>query len=348
MSAAGRMRGGALARILLGLVLFAVIAAAGIVWHDYARFTTAPLAVRGTDQSIDIARGSSFKHIVGQLRGRHLSAAPAWYWRILALRMGVAKSLHAGEYALPEGITPRRLLDNMAQGKVLRHQFTLIDGWTFKQVRTALNAAGKLAHDSADMDDAAIMKRIGATDEDPEGRFLPETYAYVKGDTDLDLLKRAHQAMQKVLADEWAARDPEVPLKSPYQALILASLVEKETARSDERSRIAGVFARRLKMGMPLQTDPTVIYGMGEDYHGDITWKALRTDTPWNTYLHKGLPPTPIAMPGKVAIHAALHPAAGKALYFVARGDGSGRHVFSDTLGEHNRAVACHQLKRCR
>lgn len=343
-----RVRGGALARVLLGLVLFVLIAAAGIFWHDFSRFADSPLRVQGADQSISIARGSSFKRIVAKLRTRKLSSAPAVYWRILAMRMGVAKSLNAGEYALPQGITPEALLKNMATGQVLRYRFTLVDGWTFKQVRAALARAKKLDHDSADLDDAEIMQRIGAAGKQPEGRFLPETYAYVKGDSDLDLLKRAHQAMHKVLESEWRDRRPDLPLESPYQALILASLVEKETARADERDRIAGVFTRRLEIGMPLQTDPTIIYGMGDKYEGDITWKALRTDTPYNTYLHKGLPPTPIAMPGKVAIHATLHPKKGKALYFVARGDGSGRHVFSTTLSEHNRAVACHQLKRCK
>lgn len=343
-----RVRGGAVARVLLGLVLFALMATAGIFWRDYSRFVHSPLAVQSRGQTIDIAQGSSFKRIVQQLRARKLSAAPPFYWRILAMRMGVAKSLNAGEYALPPDITPQALLQHMAKGDVVRYRFTLVDGWTFKQVRAALARADKLDHDSAGLDDAAIMQRLDADGEEPEGRFLPETYSYVKGDTELGLLKRAHQAMQKTLQDEWQDRDADVPLESPYQALILASIVEKETARADERARIAGVFARRLEAGMPLQTDPTVIYGMGEAYHGNITWKALREDTPWNTYLHKGLPPTPIAMPGKAAIHAALHPASGKALYFVARHDGTGRHVFSDTLAKHNRAVACYQLKRCK
>ncbi len=343
-----RAHGGAKLRLLLGLVLFALIAAGGILWHDYSRFVHAPLAVQGQSRTIDIARGTSFQQIVHALRARHLSSAPPLYWRLLAMRMQVVNSLNAGEYAIEPGMTPPTLLEHMATGQVVQYDFTLVDGWTFEQVRAALAKAPKLVHDSSDLSDAQIMQRIGAGGKNPEGRFLPETYAYVKGDTDLSLLRRAYRAMQQLLATEWKQRDPDVPLKTPYQALILASLVEKETARADERARIAGVFTRRLEKGMLLQTDPTVIYGMGENYHGDITWKALRTDTPYNTYLHAGLPPTPIAMPGKPAIHAALHPAGGKALYFVARGDGSGRHVFSDTLAEHNRAVACSQLKRCR
>jgi UPF0755 protein len=189
------------------------------------------------------------------------------------------------------------------------------------------------------------MRRIGAPGEKPEGRFLPETYAYVKGDSDLDILKRAHLAMVRTLAELWPARDKDLPLASPYEALILASIVEKETGRADERPRIAGVFVRRLQNHMLLQTDPAVIYGMGEAYAGNIRRSDLLADTPYNTYLHAGLPPTPIALPGRPAIEAALHPAPGDALYFVARGDGS--HVFARSLAEHNRNVACYQLKRC-
>ncbi|HEX7338561.1 MAG TPA: endolytic transglycosylase MltG [Rhodanobacteraceae bacterium] len=339
--------GGVLLRLLLGVVLFAILATAGIVWHDYSRFVRSPLAIQGQHATLDIARGTSFKGVVDTVRERHLSSAPRWYWRVLATRMHVVNRLHAGEYALAPGMTPSTLLHDMATGKVVQHDITLVDGWTFKQVRAALAKAPELVHDSAGLSDAQIMQKIGAGDEQPEGRFLPETYAYVRGDTDLDVLKRAWQAMHKELASQWAKRAADLPLKTPYQALILASLIEKETAQPDERARIAGVFVRRLKIGMPLQTDPTVIYGLGDKYNGDITFKDLRTDTPYNTYLHKGLPPTPIAMPGAPAIHAALHPAEGKALYFVARGDGSGRHVFSDTLAQQNRAVACYQLKRC-
>lgn len=343
-----RAKGGVGLRLLLGLVLFAVIAAAGIAWHDYSRFVDASLAVRGQGQTLNIARGTSFKQIIATLRERKLTSAPPLYWRALAMRMGVVSSLNAGEYALTPGITPPLLLKHMATGQVVQHNFTLVDGWSFKQVRAALAEESGLVHDSAQLSNAQIMQRVGAADKKAEGWFLPETYAYVKGDSDLDILQRSYDAMQKLLASEWKQRDQSVPLDSPYQALILASIVEKETARADERPRIAGVFVRRLERGMPLQTDPTIIYGMGENYHGDITWKALRTDTPYNTYLHKGLTPTPIAMPGQPAIHAALHPAKGAALYFVARGDGSGRHVFSDTLAAHNRAVACYQLGRCR
>ncbi len=341
------MRGGVALKLLLGLLLFVVLAAGGIFWHEINRFADAPLATGQTSTPLEISRGSSFDAIVRHIRSRHLSAAPRFYWRVLGMRMGVTDTLHAGEYALPSHITPRQLLHNMAIGRVVQRNFTLVDGWTFRQVRGALSGASKLKHATQGMDDAAIMQRLGDAGTSPEGQFLPETYAYVRGDSDLDLLKRAHQAMQKTLRRLWAGRDADIPLSTPQQALILASLVEKETARADERARIAGVFERRLQKGMLLQTDPSVIYGMGKHYDGDITRSDLTTDTPYNTYMHAGLPPTPIAMPGRAAIKAVLHPASGASLYFVARGDGSGRHVFSDTLAEHNRAVDCYQRHHC-
>ncbi len=339
------IRGRLLPRLLALLALLAIGGALLVGWRDFSRFSAAPLQVASAGESIDIARGSSFKGIVDELRQRGLSTASPLYWRLLAEQMRVAGKLHAGEYALPPGITPRQLLINMATGKVLQHDFTIVDGWTFAELRQALARADKLKHDSAGLDDATIMQRIGAPGEAPEGRFLPETYAYVKGDSDLDILKRAHAAMDKMLATLWPGRDKDLPLATPYDALILASIVEKETGRADERARIAGVFVRRLEDHMLLQTDPSVIYGMGASYTGSIHKSDLTTDTPYNTYTRPGLPPTPIAMPGKPALLAALHPAPGKSLYFVARGDG--RHVFADTLEEHNRNVDCYQRKHC-
>lgn len=341
----GGMWGGARWRMLLVVLLLAAAGAAGWLWHDLDRFSRTPLQVPATGSSIDIARGSGFKQIVAQLRGQGLSDAPSLYWRALAERMQVAGKLHAGEYALPPGITPRTLLEDMASGRVLQHDFTIVDGWTFAELRAALDKTGKLQHLTTGLDDAALMQMIGAPGEAPEGRFLPETYAYVKGDSDVDLFKRAHTAMRKTLDALWPGRDDGLPLATPYDALILASIVEKETGRADERKRIAGVFVRRLENHMLLQTDPSVIYGMGASYTGNIRRSDLTTDTPYNTYTRPGLPPTPIALPGKPAIEAVLHPAPGKALYFVARGDGT--HVFASTLAEHNRNVACYQLKRC-
>lgn len=331
-----------------GLLLALGLALSGALawgWHDFTRFSNTPLQVGAQGTSVDVSRGSSFRGIVAELRQRGVTRAHPLYWRALAEQMRVGGKLHAGEYALTPGLTPRQLLINMASGKVLQRNFTIVDGWTFSELRRALATAEHLRHDSADLADAAIMRRLHAGGEMPEGRFLPETYAYVKGDSDLDVLARAHAAMSRTLAAMWPLRAPQLPLATPYEALILASIIERETGRADERARIAGVFVRRLENHMLLQTDPSVIYGMGAAYAGNIRRADLTTDTPYNTYTRAGLPPTPIALPGKPALEAALHPAAGTALYFVARGDGG--HVFADTLQEHNRNVECYQRKRC-
>ncbi|WP_426271400.1 endolytic transglycosylase MltG [Dyella kyungheensis] len=340
-----KMQGRALWRGLIVLVLLAI--AGGLVygWMDYQRFVGTPLTVSAEAPSVDVAKGSSLRDVVGQLHEQHATNTHPLYWRVLAEQLRVAGRLHAGEYALTAGMTPRDLLLNMATGRVVQRNFTIVDGWNFHELRQALAKADKLKQDAASLDDEALMAKIGAPGEMPEGRFLPETYAYVKGDSDLDVLRRAHAAMTKLLDAQWSKRDTQVPLATPYDALILASIVEKETGRADERPRIAGVFIRRLQSHMLLQTDPSVIYGMGDTYTGNIHKSDLTTDTPYNTYTRAGLPPTPIAMPGKPAIEAALHPASGTELYFVARGDGT--HVFSSTLDEHNRNVACFQLKRC-
>jgi UPF0755 protein len=340
-----KMQGRAFWRILIVLVLLAAAGSIVFGWLDYRRFVSAPLAVSAQSPSVDVAKGSSLRDVVGQLHEEHVTNTGPLYWRLLAEQLRVAGRLHAGEYALTAGMTPRDLLLNMAAGKVLQRNFTIVDGWNFHDLRQALAKADRLRQDGASLDDAALMAKIGAPGEMPEGRFLPETYAYVKGDSDLDILRRAHAAMGKMLDTLWAQRDKDLPLATPYDALILASIVEKETGRADERARIAGVFVRRLQTHMLLQTDPTVIYGMGDAYTGNIHKSDLTTDTPYNTYTRPGLPPTPIAMPGKPAIDAALHPAPGADLYFVSRGDGT--HVFSSTLDEHNRNVACYQLKRC-
>jgi UPF0755 protein len=340
-----RMDGGARVLILLGVIAFVIVVAAGVAWQEFNRFADAPMAVRKDASALLIPHGSSFRKIVDQLQARHLSAAPYLFWRALALRMQVTRQLHSGEYALHPGMTPRQLFTDMAHSQVVQHRFTIVDGWTFKQLRQNLDKAHELKHLTKGLDNARIMQQLGHKGQNPEGLFLPETYAFVRGDSDLDLLKRSYAAMQRVLDKQWADRAADLPLKTPYQALILASIVERETAQPSERARIAGVFVRRLRIGMRLQTDPSVIYGMGDAYKGKIHKRDLETDTPYNTYLHAGLPPTPIALPGTPAIHAALHPAKGKALYFVARGDGT--HVFSDTLAAQDRAVRCYQLKHC-
>lgn len=331
-------------RILLVLIVLAVVGLGTAAWLDYRRFADATLPGARADATIDIPRGARYRDIVRQLRRERVSRAAPLYWRALGREMGVAGRLHAGEYALPPGITPRELLRRMAAGEVVQHRFTIVDGWTFRQLRLALAAENGLAQTLPGLADEELARRVGIDDGRPEGWFLPETYAWVKGESDLDVLKRAHTAMRKALDRLWPARAGDVGLDTPYQALILASIVEKETARADERPLIAGVFMRRLKFHMRLQTDPTVIYGLGESYDGNIRRRDLETDTPYNTYTRDGLPPTPIALPGSAALEATLHPAAGDALYFVARGDGS--HEFSPTLDAHNRAVQKYQLRR--
>ena len=230
------------------------------------------------------------------------------------------------------------------RGEVVQYSLTMVEGWNFRQVRAALARQERLEQRLADLSDAQLMERLGLAGQNPEGRFFPDTYRYVRGMSDEDLLKQANVRLERVLAEEWQKRAEGLPYREPYDALIMASMIEKETGVPEERGEIAGVFVRRLRMGMSLQTDPTVIYGMGERYNGRITRADLRTPTPYNTYTIDGMPPTPIAMVGREAIHAALNPLDGTTLYFVARGDGS--HVFSNTLAEHNRAVREYQLKR--
>jgi UPF0755 protein len=335
----------ALVRVLLWLIALAVVAAIAWAGIAYRQFTHTPLTVPVTGQTVEIAKGAGFNGIVEQLRDVQATRAPRVLWQVLAWRLGVVNKLHAGEYALVPGMLPVTLLQNMAAGRVLHHRVTLVDGWTFAQVLDALNAAPKLKHTPYRLLGDALAGRIGNAGQNmPEGEFMPDTYDYVLGMSDLDVLARAHQAMREFLAREWAARDLSIPLQTPYQALILASLVEKETAAPPELPRIAGVFERRLKMGMRLDTDPSVIYGLGRAYAGKLHKADLETDTPYNTYMRYGLPPTPIALPSRAAIHAVLHPAAGDALYFVAKGDGT--HQFSATLAEQNAAVKKYILDR--
>ena len=339
-----RCAGRAFAWFVLLLALLGGIAA--YFYVDYQRFADAPLAPLAEQKTIDVPLGSALPGVLHELHAQGIETGSPWYWRALARQTGVAGKLHAGEYALPPGITPRGLLAKMAAGEVIQHHFTIVEGWTFAQLREALARDAGLKQTLAGRDDAALMRQLGAADTPPEGWFLPETYNYVKGMSDADVLKRAHEAMRKTLDKLWAERAPDLPLESPYQALILASIVEKETARADERPQIAGVFLHRLKIGMRLQTDPAVIYGLGARYDGKIHRRDLDADTPYNTYTRSGLPPTPIALPGKASLEAAMHPTETDALYFVARGDGT--HEFSKTLDAHNQAVARYQLHQNR
>ena len=327
--------------VIVFFVVSALLAGSAAYWlYDrYTRFADAPLAGIGEDATLVVERGDSLRRVLARLRDDGVEAGRDLEWQALSRQMGADGRIQVGEYALDPGTTPRSLLANMRDGRVIRHRFTLVEGWNIRELRAALAKATPLVQTLADVDDAALMEKLGRPGVHPEGRFLPETYVYTRGDTDLDLLRRASAGLDRALAAAWEARAPELPLKDAEEALVLASIVEKETGIAEERPQIAGVFVRRLKLGMRLQTDPTVIYGMGSAYAGNIRRADLTTDTPYNTYTRAGLPPTPIAMPGKAALQAVTHPAEGDALYFVAVGDGSGRHVFSKSLDAHNAAV---------
>jgi len=271
--------------------------------------------------------------------GVEIDASLLYWWFRLS---GDARQIRAGNYEIERSDTPRRLLRKLVRGEETLLTITLVEGWNFNQVRAALSKAEQLKPESKGLPDFLVMKVLGRPGLHPEGRFFPDTYAYSKGSSDLALLKRALQAMDKRLDMAWQKRRPDSPLQTSDQALILASIIEKESARTSDRTMIAGVFTNRLRNGMMLQTDPTVIYGMGSAYAGKLRRRDLQQDTPWNTYTRAGLPPTPIAMPGKSALLAAVQPATTQALYFVARGDGSSE--FSSNLEAHNRAVAKYQL----
>jgi UPF0755 protein len=327
--------------VLRVLVVLALLAAAIAFWaaNRYAGFADAPIDGLAQGDSLVLESGDSFTVMLRKLHAAGAAGGHDAEWRVLGRETGAAGHLQVGEYALPPGTTPRQLLERMRDGKVISHRVTIVEGWNLRELRAALAKAEPLLHASAKMDDAALMRAIGHAGMPPEGRFLPETYQYTRGDSDVDVLKRAYAAMDKALDAAWTSRAPGLPLASKEEALTLASIVEKETGIAEERDEIAGVFVRRLKIGMRLQTDPTVIYGMGARYAGNIRKADLLADTPYNTYTRTGLPPTPIAMPGKAALQAATHPAGGDALYFVAIGDGSGRHVFTASLAEHEDAV---------
>lgn len=340
---------GCRAIIVACLLLLALAAAGGAwLWQRYAGFGDRPIAGLQAGDSVVVAAGDSFPSVLRKLRAAGVEQGDDLAWRVLARRLQADGSLKVGEYALDPGLTPRTLLLNMRNGKVIHYRITIVEGWNIRQLRAAIDAATPLLHETPRLDDAALMELLGHPGQHPEGRFLPETYLYSRGDSDVDVLKRAYAAMDKALAEVWKARADDLPLKSPEEALILASIIEKETGLASERPQIAGVFARRLKLGMKLQTDPTVIYGLGSGYDGNLRRRDLLTDTPYNTYTRTGLTPTPIAMPGLDALRAAVDPAPGDALFFVALGDGSGSHVFTATLGQHNAAVARYlqQLRR--
>lgn len=322
-------------RALLVVVLAASAVAAG-VWHWLGR----PLSLASASVELSIEPGTSPAEVARAWVAAGVQTDARWLYQWFRLS-GQAKLIRAGSYEVHAGITPRGLLDKMVRGDQVLEQLRLIEGWTWRQVRAALAAAPQLKQQVAGMSDDAVMAALGQPGVAPEGRFFPDTYAYSRGVSDLTVLKRAAQAMQRKLDAAWRARGDGLPLKSLDEALTLASIVEKETGAAADRAKVAGVFVNRLRIGMPLQTDPTVIYGLGSTFDGNLRKRDLLTDTPFNTYTRNGLPPTPIAMPGAASLQAALHPERFKALYFVARGDGSSE--FSDDLAAHNRAVNKYQ-----
>ncbi len=332
----------ALKRIALAIFLLSALVVGGVAywgWSHYASFAAAPLPGIEAGDSLTVERGDSLRTVVSRLRAQGNAAGRDIEWRLLARQMGAGDRIQVGEYALEPGITPSLLLARMRDGKVVHHRVTIVEGWNIRDLRAALARATPLVQTLHDVDDAALMAALGREGVHPEGRFLPETYAYTRGDSDIDLLRRAADDLDAALDAAWDARADDLPISSKDEALVLASIVEKETGIAEERPRIAGVFTRRLRIGMRLQTDPTVIYGMGSNYAGNIRRADLLADTPYNTYTRDGLPPTPIAMAGRDALRAATQPAEGDDLYFVAVGDGSGRHVFSPSLEAHNAAV---------
>lgn len=326
-------------RQLLLVCALALAVAAGVA-ADAWRLLQRSLPLEQT-RVLDVGSGQTLTGLLAQLQREALLTPPrlGLYLRVYARLQGLSDALKSGEYALEPGLSATGLLRLVTSGRTVLHELRLLEGWTFAQALEAVRAHPALRQTAPAADPQAIMAALGQAGLHPEGQLLPDTYHFPRGTTDLAFLRRAFLAQQALLENAWPQRQPDLPYRRPYEALILASIVEKETGLAGERAQIAGVFLNRLQRRMRLQTDPTVIYGMGSAYRGNLRRQDLRTDTPYNTYTRAGLPPTPICLPGRAAVHAALHPQSTSALYFVARGDGSGAHVFSDTLAEHNAAV---------
>lgn len=332
-------------RKLVVLLLIGLFSAALLLGYSAWKFDSAlkqPLNLT-QEQLLDVPAGATPTGTFNRLEADGVLDGAFWlrlYWRFNL----DGQPLHSGEYRMKPGMTAQGLIGLWQRGEVVQYSLTLVEGWNFRQVRSALAKHEKIVQTLSGLSDSEVMDKLGHPGVFPEGRFFPDTYRFVRGMTDVEFLKKAYNRLDDVLAQEWSKRAADAPYTEPYQALIMASLVEKETGVPEERGQIAGVFVRRLKVGMLLQTDPTVIYGLGERYNGKLTRAHLKEANPYNTYMISGLPPTPIAMVGREAIHAALNPVPGSSLYFVARGDGS--HVFSDDLDAHNAAVREFQLKR--
>jgi len=328
-------------RYLLGATLLLAVALGALLWAAQSALVK-PLALEQEGLRFQVNKGEGLSQTLHRLEQR---GVVRWPRLVLAYAYwGDQTAIHSGEYLLPSGSNAMDLVSRLYRGDVTRHRLTLLEGWTFRQALNQVRAGSNIVRTDAANTPESAARALGFDSDSPEGWIFPDTYIYRSGTSDIELLRQAHQRMQQVLAEEWQQRGDHLPYGSPYEALIMASLVEKETGQASERSAIAGVFVRRLHKGMRLQTDPTVIYGLGDSFDGNLTRAHLRQATPYNTYVIKGLPPTPIALPGRDAIHAALHPDDGDSLYFVGKGDGS--HHFSATLAEHNRAVREFQLRR--
>jgi len=326
-----------LKKCVVAAVIVAMLAAAvaGGVYY----WANRPMTLTPTELDVTIKPHSTLRSVSTQLNRGGVPVEPELFV-LMTRALGLSAQLKSGNYAFRSGVTPYEVLQKIARGDVNEYVATVIEGWTLQKMRSELDGNPALAHDTAGMSDIDLLRAIGASETDKnsaEGLFFPDTYLFDKGTSDLAVYKRAYRTMHRRLAEAWDTRAPNLPYKTPYDALIMASIVEKETGRAVDRPLVAAVFANRLRIGMPLQTDPSVIYGLGPAYEGRLKKKDLQTDTPYNTYTRMGLPPTPIALPGVAALNATLNPAASSALYFVARGDGSS--IFSDNLGDHNRAV---------
>lgn len=328
-----------LKRLVLLLALSAGCFAAWFAW-----FAVTPLALRGASSlDFSIPAKQTLRGASQQMAKAGLGFYP-WQFTLLARMLGKSAEIKAGSYEVGPGITPLMLLEKLTRGDVTQAEIVFVEGKTFSQMRAMLDANPDVRHDTRGLSNHDVLALLEASEKHPEGLFYPDTYLFARNSSDLEILRRAYRAMQKQLGIEWARRDPNVPLASPYEALIMASIIEKETGLPLDRPSISAVFTNRLRLGMPLQTDPSVIYGVGEKFDGNLRKRDLQADTHYNTYTRSGLPPTPIAMPGLASLQAALHPPKTDKLYFVARGDGSSE--FSRTLDEHNRAVMKYQKGR--
>jgi UPF0755 protein len=325
-------------KLLLALLLFGTLGAGGYA----AWYVGSPLQLAGIPLEFEIPPGTGFRGAVERLEKAGVRVRRHEF-ELLARALGRERDIKAGSYELTAPVSPLGLLEKLTRGDVAQAEIRLIEGWTFAQFRAAIAASPHLRQDAKELDDTQLLAALEATESHPEGLFFPDTYLFSKGSSDLEVFRRAYRSMQRHLMEEWEARDPNVPYRSPYEALIMASIIEKETGRSEERGLIGGVLVNRLRIGMRLQADPTVIYGLGEAFDGNLRKRHLLEDGPYNTYTRAGLPPTPIAMPGRASLAAAVRPMETEAFYFVSRGDGTSQ--FSRDLAEHNRAVNRYQRK---